>query len=107
MKIRIGVLAFFVAVIVAGCSGSSTTTNETTPEPASSETSGALAVTVEQARKAGEISQALANEPARSAEILAEHGISAESLQNLMVEIAKDSLLTHAFEEGKRGAGSQ
>lgn len=100
MKTRIVILALFVAAFAVGCSGSSTN-NESSPEPVATEP--ATTVTLEQARKAGEIARATALEPNRTEEILAQHGISAASLQNLLVEIGKDSLLTAAYEEAKRG----
>lgn len=98
----VGAMALLVAVFSAGCGGSSATqdaSTETTP----AETSGAP--TVEQAREAGTIAKAIEKEPNRTAEILAEHGMTAESLEALLYQIARDPKLTEVYEEAK-GAGS-
>lgn len=95
------VLAFSLAVFVAGCGGSATTNESATESIATGTTS---APTVEQARKAGTIAGAIEKEPNRATEILAEHGVSAESLESLILDIAKDSTLTEAYEEAKAAA---
>jgi hypothetical protein len=99
----VSALALLLAVLAAGCAGSSTT-SESTPEPVATETTGAP--TVEQARKAGTVARAIENEPGRAAEILAENGMTAEGLESLILEIAKDPVLTDTYEEAKGTASS-
>jgi len=94
-------LALVIAVFVAGCSGSSTTSKSGTESIATGTTS---APTVEQARKAGTIAGEIEKEPNRTTEILAEHGVNSESFEQLILDIAKDSLLTAAYEEARAEA---
>jgi hypothetical protein len=102
-RARAGVLALLLAAFAAGCAGSSTT-SESATEPVATETAGAP--TVEQARKAGTVARAIENDPGRAAEILAENGMTAEGLESMILEIAKDPALTDAYEEAKGGASS-
>lgn len=94
-------LALIVAVFVASCSGSSTTSKSGTESIATGTTS---APTVEQARKAGTVAGEIEKDPNRTTEILAEHGATSESFEQLILDIAKDSLLTAAYEEARAQA---
>ena len=105
LRTIVGGCALLLAIVAAGCSGSSSNGGGSTESPAPATTvSGAP--TVEQAREAGAIARAIENEPNRMSAILAEHGMTAESLENLMFEIAKDPKLTEAYEEAKGGDSS-
>lgn len=95
------VLALSLAGFVAGCGGSSTAKGSGTEPIATGATS---APTIEQARNAGAIAGAIEKEPGRATEILAEHGVSAETLESLIVDIAKDSTLAEAYAEAKAAA---
>lgn len=102
-----GVLALSVAVFAAGCSSSSTSGKgaESAESGKESVATGTTSTpTLEQARKAGTIAGAIEKEPNRSAEILAENGVSSESFEKLVIDIAKDSLLARAYEEAKAAA---
>lgn len=99
-----GAWALLIAIFAAGCSGSSTTTREGTTDSAATATATATAPTVEQARKAGVVARAIEAEPNRAAEILTEHGMTAEGLEALIFEIAQDPQLTEAYEAARQGA---
>ena len=90
--------ALIIAIVAAGCSRSSSNGNASTESVVTPATG---APTVEQAREAGTIARAIESEPGRVSEILAEHGMTAESLDNLIFEIAKDPKLTEAYEAAK------
>ena len=98
-----GAWALLIAIVAAGCSGTSSNGGGTTEEAA---TTVPGAPTVEQAREAGTIARAIESEPNRMSAILAEHGMTAEGFENLMFEIAKDPKLTEAYEEAKGGDSS-
>lgn len=95
------VLSLSLAVFVAGCGGGPTAKGSGT-EPIA--TGATTAPTIEQARNAGAIAGAIEKEPGRATEILAERGVSAEALESLIVDIAKDSTLTQVYEEAKAAA---
>lgn len=95
--------ALLIAIFLADCTSSSST-REGSTESAATATTGAP--TLEQARKAGAVARAIEAEPNRAAEILAEHGMTAEGLEALIIEIARDPKLTEAYEEAKGGASS-
>jgi hypothetical protein len=103
MGIHVGAVALLVAMVATGCSSSSSTGDGST-ESAAPPAAGAP--TVEQAREAGTIARAIESEPNRMSEILAEHGMTAEGLENLMFEIAKDPKLTEAYEDAKGSPSS-
>ncbi len=107
-RARMGALTLLVAIFAAGCGGTSKT-NESAkaPEPIATATTTTSAPTVDQAREAGTVARAIENEPNRAAEILAQHGMTAEGLQSLILEIAKDPQLTDAYEQAKTGASSK
>ena len=90
--------ALILAIVAAGCSSSSSNGDGST-ESAVSPATGAP--TVEQAREAGTIARAIESDPGRASEILAKHGMTAESLDHLIFEIAKDPKLTEAYEDAK------
>jgi hypothetical protein len=98
-----GAGALLAAIFVTSCTSSSSTREGSTESAA---TATAAAPTVEQARMAGVVARAIEAEPNRTAEILAEHGMSAEGLEALIIEIARDPKLTEAYEEARRGASS-
>lgn len=99
----VGTVALLVAIVATGCSSSSSTGDSSTesaaPPPAGTPT-------IAQAREAGIVARAIENEPNRMSEILAQHGMTAESLEALMFEIAKDPELTEAYEVAKRAPSS-
>jgi hypothetical protein len=103
-----GAVVLVVAILAAGCTGSSST-GKSSGEQAATSTTGTAATTgaptIEQAREAGAVARAIDAEPNRAAEILAEHGMTAQSLESLIFEIAKDPKLSEAYEEA-RGASS-
>jgi hypothetical protein len=103
LRTIVGAGALIIAFVAAGCSSSSSNGDASTESAATPATG---APTVEQAREAGTIARAIESEPNRMSEILAEHGMTAESLENLMFEIAKDPKLTEAYENAKGGASS-
>jgi hypothetical protein len=98
LRTIVGAGAFLVAIVATGCSSSSSTGDGSTE---SGRPPAAGAPTIEQARKAGTIARAIENQPNRMSEILAEHGMTADSLETLMFEIAKDPKLTEAYEDAK------
>jgi hypothetical protein len=98
-----GAWALLIAIATAGCSSSSSSGDgsaESAPPTATA------APTVEQAREAGAIARAIEIEPNRMSEILAGHHMTAESLDSLMFEIAKDPKLSEAYEDAKGSASS-
>ena len=99
MNTLVGTVALLVAIVATGCSSSSSTGDSSTKSEVPPATGGAP--TVEQAREAGTIARAIESEPSRTSEILSEHGMTAESLEHLMFEIAKDPKLTEAYEAAK------
>ena len=103
LRTILGASALLIAIIAAGCSGSSSNGHGSTESAA---TTADGTPTVEPAREAGPIARAIESEPNRMSEILAEHGMTADSLENLMFEIAKDPKLTEAYENAKGGASS-
>lgn len=96
-----GALALGVALLAAGCS-STATGGDQTQEPVATGTTSSP--TLEQARTAGTIAGEIEKEPNRAAEIFAAHGVTSESFESLIIEIAQDSLLTVAYEAGKVAA---
>jgi hypothetical protein len=98
LRTIVGAGAFLLAIVAIGCSSSSSTGDGTT-ESAAPPASGAP--TVEQAREAGTVARAIQDEPNRMSAILAEHGMTAESFENMIFEIAKDPKLTDAYEDAK------
>ncbi len=99
-----GVLALGVLFLAAGCTGSSTSAESGASAEVSVATGTTSTPTLEQARKAGTIAGAIEKEPNRSTEILAENGVSSESFEKLIIDIARDSVLTQAYEEAKAAA---
>ncbi|HET9252098.1 MAG TPA: hypothetical protein VFP58_08285 [Candidatus Eisenbacteria bacterium] len=102
--IQVGAVALLLAIVATGCSSSSSTGDGSTQSEAPP--AAGAAPTVEQAREAGAIARAIENEPNRMSEILSAHGMTAESLEDLMFEIAKDPKLTEAYEAAKRSPSS-
>jgi len=102
------VLALSLALLATGCAGSSPSgegSSQSGEGGAESIATGTTsAPTLEQARKAGAISGAIEKEPGRVTEILAENGLSAESLESLILDIAKDPALAEAYEEARAAA---
>ena len=90
--------ALILAIIAAGCSSSSSNGDGSTESAVMTATG---APTVEQAREAGTIARAIESDPGRASEILAKHGMTAESLDHMIFEIAKDPKLTEAYEDAK------
>lgn len=90
--------ALLIAIAAAGCSSSSSSGDGSTESAATTPTG---APTVEQAIEAGTIARAIESEPNRMSEILAEHNMTAESLDSLMFEIAKNPKLSEAYENAK------
>lgn len=99
----VGAGALLIAIVATGCSSSSSTGDSSTESGAPP---AAGAPTVEQAREAGTIARAIESEPSRMSEILAEHRMTAESLESLIFEIAKDPDLTEAYEDAKGAPSS-
>ena len=58
---------------------------------------------LERVREAAQMAVAIEREPARLAEILEAHGMTADEFQDLLYEIAQDPELTRAFEAARSG----
>jgi hypothetical protein len=103
LRTIVGAGALIIGIVAAGCTSSSSNGDGSTESAATPATG---APTVEQAREAGTIARTIESEPGRVSEILAEHGMTAESLDNLIFEIAKDPKLTEAYEDAKGAPSS-
>ena len=101
---HVGAVAMVLSIVATGCSRSSSTGDGSTQSEAPPASSGVPSV--EQAREAGAIARAIESEPNRMSEILSEHGMTAESLENLMFEIARDPKLSEAYEAAKESPSS-
>jgi (p)ppGpp synthase/HD superfamily hydrolase len=99
-------LALTLLLVGFGCAQKpapqDTATRTTTGTSASTTT--AATATLESARQAGQLAAAIEKEPARTAEILKEHGMTAESYQALLYDIAEDAALTNAYEAARTGS---
>jgi len=94
-----GTLLLLLPLLVSGCAGDASRTAGTPADSVATESAGAP--TLEQAREAGAVAKAIEAEPGRLEEILAEHGMTAESLEALILEIAKDPELSEAYEAAR------
>lgn len=95
-----GAFALLLPLLLAGCAGGSGPASDAPADSVATQAGGAT--TLEQAREAGAIAKAIEQEPARASEILAEHGMTAEGLEALIVEIAKDPQLSEAYEAARQ-----
>lgn len=93
-----------LALATVGCSTSKTSEDTTTATDTPAETQTTVAVTVDQAREAGEIARAIEAEPNRASEILSQHGMTAERFDALVLEIAADPRLSETYEEARTGS---
>lgn len=99
-------LVLLVAILAAGCAGTQSNGDGTGEQAATGAAAATGTPTIEQARSAGAVARAIDADPSRTAEILAEHGLTAESLESLIFEIAKDPRLSEAYEEARSASSS-
>ncbi len=98
-------LALGLTLVASGCAqkaGEDSTVEKTsTTETVAATETPAAATTLEGARQAGAIAAEIAKEPARSVEILKAHGMTTESYQAVLYDIAADAALTDAYEDAR------
>lgn len=96
--------ALFITLAAAGCAGSPSTGDRAAEPSGTVPVATTPAPTLEQAREAGADARAIEAEPSRTPEILTEHNMTAESLENLILEISKDPALSEAYEAARKGS---
>lgn len=96
----IGAAALAAMVLIACGGGEGESSYDTGSETASVETASALDPIVEKAVKIG---RAVEAEPNRADEILAEHGMTADELEELMIQIAADPEMSSQYDEAMSG----
>ena len=74
--------------------------------PAVTTEQNAATPSLEKAREAAQIAEAIEKEPKGLTEILEAHGMTPEAFQELLYKIAQDPELTEAYEAARTGSSS-
>lgn len=98
-------LALAATFAVFGCNGAPAG-DSGSAEPANSATSAPEAQGMEDVQTAAMIAREVEANPDRAAEILESHGMTQESFQQLMYEIAADPARSEAYEAARKAGGS-
>jgi type IV pilus biogenesis protein CpaD/CtpE len=93
-----GALALVIALGLAGCAAAPSSDTESAPAAAEAD-----APAMEMGPKALTIAREIEANPDQGEQILESHGMTAESFQALMVEIAEDPAMAEAYAAARAG----